>query len=215
MAAFNGKAGYNGNPFLKQIGEQIEFTHEQKSEYAKCAVSVEYFLENYANIISLDDGIVKFKPFAYQKRILKALKNNRKVLVKLFRQSGKSTVVAGYMAWYCLFKDNKHACILANKMATAKEIFSRVQMIIELCPKWLQQGIKTWNKTSFELENGTKCFCAATSPSAVRGQSISCVSGDTEITIRHKTTKHEFTIAMSDFVEMIKKNEQGFDIFEV
>lgn len=173
MAAFNGKAGYNGNPFLKQIGEQIEFTHEQKSEYAKCAVSVEYFLENYANIISLDDGIVKFKPFAYQKRILKALKNNRKVLVKLFRQSGKSTVVAGYMAWYCLFKDNKHACILANKMATAKEIFSRVQMIIELCPKWLQQGIKTWNKTSFELENGTKCFCAATSPSAVRGQSIS------------------------------------------
>lgn len=169
----NFKSGYNGNPFLKQVGEEIEFTPEQMSEYAKCATSVEYFLENYANIISLDDGIVKFKPFAYQKRILKALKNNRKVLVKLFRQSGKSTVVAGYMAWYCLFKENKHACILANKMATAKEIFSRVQMIIELCPKWLQQGIKTWNKTSFELENGTKCFCAATSPSAVRGQSIS------------------------------------------
>lgn len=169
----NTRPGYNGNPFLKQIGEQIEFTDEQMIEYARCAVSVEYFLENYANIISLDDGIVKFKPFPYQKRILKALKNNRKVLVKLFRQSGKSTVVAGYVAWYCLFKENKHACILANKMATAKEIFSRVQMIIELCPKWLQQGIKTWNKTSFELENGTKCFCAATSPSAVRGQSIS------------------------------------------
>lgn len=168
------KTGYNGNPFLKQVGEVVEYTPEQKEEYKKCARSVEYFLENYAKIISLDDGIVNFKPFEYQKRILKALKNNRKVLVKLFRQSGKSTIVAGYVAWYCLFNsDPKNACILANKMATAKEIFSRVQMIIELCPKWIQQGVRSWNKTSFELENGAKCFCAATSPSAVRGQSIS------------------------------------------
>lgn len=173
MAQQSNRPGYNGNAFLKQIGEVIEFTPEQMVEYARCEESVEYFLENYANIISLDDGIVKFKPFAYQKRILKALEGNRKILVKLFRQAGKSTVVAGYVAWYCLFKDSKHACILANKMSTAKEIFSRVQMIIELCPKWLQQGIKIWNKTSFELENGTKCFCGATSPSAVRGQSIS------------------------------------------
>ena len=128
--------------------------------------------------------------------------------MKLFRQSGKSTVVAGYVAWYCLFRENKHACILANKMATAKEIFSRVQMILELCPKWLQQGIKTWNKTSFELENGTKCFCAPTSPSAVRGQSISLLVLD-EFAFLGATLAEEFvasvfpTISSSESSQLI------------
>ncbi|HET8686123.1 MAG TPA: terminase family protein, partial [Methanosarcina sp.] len=206
--AYNKKIGYNGNPYLKQAGEIIEFSMEQAQEYAKCANSIEYFLENYAKIVSLDDGIVNFKPFPYQKRILKALKKNRKVLVKLFRQSGKSTIVAGYVAWYCLFNDNKNACILANKMATAKEIFSRVQMIIELCPKWLQQGVKEWNKTSFALENGSKCFCAATSPSAVRGQSISLLVLDEFAFLSH-TLAEEFiasvfpTISSSESSQLI------------
>ena len=95
MADFN--KGYNGNPFLKQVGEEIEFTPEQAQEYEKCYNSVEYFLENYAKIVSLDDGIVNFKPFEYQKRILNSLKDHRKVLVKLFRQSGK-----------CVFSEAKY-----------------------------------------------------------------------------------------------------------
>lgn len=183
--------GYNGNPNLKQIGEIIEYTPEQIQEYIKCSESVEYFLENYAKIVSLDDGIVPFKPFPYQKRILKSLATNRKLLVKLFRQAGKSSIVAGYFAWYCLFKSDKTACILANKLLTAKEIFSRVQFIIEHCPKWLQQGIKEWNKMSFILENGTRCFCAATTPSAVSGQSISLLLCD-EFGLLNSNLANEF-----------------------
>ena len=61
---------------------------------------------------------------------------------------------------------------MANKMKTATEIFSRIQFILENCPKWLQQGVKEWNVTSFQLENGSKVSCAATSPSAVRGHSV-------------------------------------------
>lgn len=167
------KKGYLGNPNLKQIGEPIDFTQEQVVEYAKCAKDPVYFLENYAKIVSLDDGIINFKLFEYQRRIINGIQNNKQTLAKLFRQSGKSTVVAGYVAWYCLFNSNKNAMILANKMATAKEIFSRVQFIVECCPKWLQHGVKEWNKTSFLLENGSKVSCGATSASAARGHSIS------------------------------------------
>lgn len=165
--------GYLGNPNLKQISEQIQFTDIQLKEYIKCAKDPIYFLETYGKIVSLDDGIINFQLYEYQKRIIKSIKSEKKTLSKLFRQSGKSTVVAGFVAWYALFNPNKNAMILANKMATAKEIFSRVQFMIESCPKWLQQGIKEWNKTSFVLENGSKVSCAATSPSAARGQSIS------------------------------------------
>lgn len=164
--------GYLGNANLKQIGEVIQFDQEKVSEYIKCSQDPVYFLENYGKIVSIDKGIIPFKLYPYQKRIILGLKDNRKVISKLFRQSGKSTVVAGFIAWFVLFHGTKECAILANKMATAKEIFSRVQFIIEYCPKWLQQGVKEWNKTSFELENGSACFAAATSASAIRGRSL-------------------------------------------
>lgn len=166
------RGGYKNNPLLKQVGEQISFTQEQVTEYIKCSKDPIYFLETYGKIVALGKGVVPFKLFPYQKRIIKAITENRKVIGKIGRQQGKSTVVAGYYAWFCLFTENTTSAILANKLAVAKEIFSRVQFIIENCPKWLQQGVTEWNKTSLKLENGSRVFCSATSPSAVRGFSV-------------------------------------------
>jgi hypothetical protein len=163
---------YLGNESLKAAGVQVEFTLEQVKDYDRCAKDPIYFIENYAKIVSLDKGVVLFNLFPYQRRLIKAIHENRMVVTKLFRQSGKSTTLAGYLAWYVLFNDYKRGAILANKAAIAREIFSRVQFIIENLPFWLQQGVLEWNKTSFELENGSSCFCAASSPSSIRGKSV-------------------------------------------
>jgi hypothetical protein len=45
-------------------------------------------------------------------------------------------------------------------------------MAYEHLPKWLQQGVVTWNKGNIELENGAKVMAAATSSSAIRGGSF-------------------------------------------
>lgn len=163
---------YNNNKQLKAAGVSVSFTEDQVKEYIKCAKDPLYFIENYAKIVSLDDGIIQFKPHPYQRRIIQAIHDNPNVLAKLFRQAGKSTIVAAYFAWYVLFNDNKTAAILANKQAIAIEIFSRVQFIIENLPMWLQQGVVEWNKKSLVLENGSRCVAAATSASAVRGMSV-------------------------------------------
>lgn len=164
--------GYLGNPYLKKIGEPISFTAHDLAEYKKCKADPIYFLETYGKIVSLDDGIVPFKLFPFQKKLIKAIQKNKKTIGKLFRQAGKSTTLAGYIAWYVTFNPNKRAGILANKLATAVEIFERVQFIIENTPKFLQQGVITWNKKSFKLENGSAVFAAPTSASAVRGLSL-------------------------------------------
>lgn len=169
---------YNNNPHLKAAGVQLQFTEEQVSEYLKCAEDPLYFIENYAKVVSLDKGIVPFTPYPYQRRIIKSIHENRNTIVKLFRQSGKSSVVAAFFAWYVLFNENKTAAILANKQAVAVEILTRVQFIIENLPKWLQQGVIEWNKKSFVLENGSRCFAAASSPSAVRGYSVNMLMLD-------------------------------------
>ena len=150
----------------------MQFTSEQVREYVKCAQDPIYFIKNYAKIVSLDEGIVNFDPFPYQERMISAIHTNKNTLGKLFRQAGKSTIVAAYFAWYVLFNDNKTAVILANKQAIAIEIFGRVQFIIENLPQWLQQGVVEWNKKSLVLENGSRCIAAATSASAVRGMSV-------------------------------------------
>lgn len=163
---------YNRKPNLKAAGVPIQFTQDQLQEYLKCSKDPEYFIEHYAKIISLDFGIVPFIPFPYQKRIINTIHDNKNVLGKLFRQGGKSTIVAAYFAWYILFNDNKTAVILANKQAMAIEIFGRVQFIIENLPDWLQQGVVEWNKKSLVLENGSRCIASATSASAIRGMSV-------------------------------------------
>ena len=149
-------AVYNKNANLKAAGVQVPFTEEQVQEYVRCSRDPLHFIRNYAKIVSLDDGIVPFDPFPYQERIIETIHDNKNTLGKLFRQAGKSTIVAAYFAWYTLFNDNKTAVILANKQAIAIEIFARVQFIIDCLPQWLQQGVVEWNKKSLVLENGSR-----------------------------------------------------------
>ena len=61
---------------------------------------------------------------------------------------------------------------LADKLAAAKELFSRIEMMYETLPDFVKPGVKEYNKTSMVLENGSKISCAATSASAIRGRSI-------------------------------------------
>ena len=88
------------------------------------------------------------------------------------RQTGKSTTSVSYLLHYAVFNDNTNIGILANKAATARDLLGRLQTAYENLPKWMQQGIISWNKGSLELENGSKILAASTSASAVRGMSF-------------------------------------------
>lgn len=83
-----------------------------------------------------------------------------------------TTVSAAYFVWYVLFNDLKSVAIMANKQATAFEIMDRFRLAYENLPKWMQQGVKVWNRGSVELENGSKVFGAATSASGTRGKTV-------------------------------------------
>ena len=83
--------------------------------------------------------------------------------------------MVSYILHYVLFNQNMNVAILANKAATARDILSRLQLAYEHLPKWLQQGILSWNKGSLELENGSRIVAASTSSSAVRGGSYNMI----------------------------------------
>ena len=163
---------YLGNPNLKKAGTPINFTKKQINEWIKCKKDPIYFAMNYIKIISLDEGLVPFSMYDFQKEILKDFHNNRFNIAKLPRQTGKSTTVVAYLLYYAIFYDSVNIGILANKASTARELLGRLQLAYENLPKWMQHGILVWNKGNVELENGSKILAASTSASAVRGMSF-------------------------------------------
>ena len=163
---------YLGNPNLKKAGTQIQFTKKQINEWVKCKNDPIYFATHYIKIISLDEGLVPFDMYDFQKKILKDFHSNRFNIAKLPRQTGKSTTVVAYLLYYAIFYDSVNIGILANKASTARELLGRLQLAYENLPKWMQHGILVWNKGNVELENGSKILAASTSASAVRGMSF-------------------------------------------
>ena len=163
---------YLGNPLLKKANVQQEFTKEQILEFYACKNDPVYFAKKHVKIVSLDEGLVPFKPYDFQEELIKKFHAHRFNICKMPRQTGKSTTSVSYLLHYAVFNDNTNIGILANKAATARDLLGRLQTAYENLPKWMQQGIISWNKGSLELENGSKILAASTSASAVRGKSF-------------------------------------------
>jgi hypothetical protein len=162
---------YLGNRNLKKTYVEIDWTKDMVQEYIRCARDPVYFAEKYVKIIHVDHGLIPFLPYSFQKDIIASAEDNRYVICKMPRQSGKTTTVASIILHRVLFNENYSVAILAHKAEQAIEILSRVQLAYENLPKWLQQGIIEWNKKSVKLENGSEIAASSTASNAIRGTS--------------------------------------------
>ena len=168
----NNEFGYNGNPNVKRDGVESQFTLEQVKEYKKCMLNPVYFCKTYLKVINLDKGLVPFNLYPYQENMFDHFNDNRFSIVLACRQSGKSISSCGYLLWYAVFHSEKTIAILANKGSTAREMLSRITLMLENLPFFLQPGCKALNKGSIEFSNNTKIVAAATSGSSIRGLSV-------------------------------------------
>lgn len=163
---------YLGNPHVKKDGVVEDWTQDKVAEYAKCMSDPAHFATNHLKIINLNDGLVPFELYPYQEEMFGHFNNNRFTVVLACRQSGKSISSVAYLLWYAIFHPEKTVAVLANKGATAREMLSRVTLMLENLPFYLQPGCKVLNKGSIEFSNNSKIFAAATSGSSIRGQSV-------------------------------------------
>ena len=85
---------------------------------------------------------------------------NRFSVVLACRQSGKSISSVGYILWYACFHSEKTIAILANKGATAREMLSRVTLMLENLPSFY--NLPTLNKGSIEFSNNSRIIASAT-----------------------------------------------------
>jgi hypothetical protein len=182
---------YLGNKNLKKGDVKLNYTKKQIEEYVKCSRDPIYFTRTYVKIINVDQGLVPFNLYTFQENMINIALSERFVICKMPRQVGKTTTVVATILWSVLFNENYSVAILANKERQAIEILSRIQLAYEHLPKWLQQGVKEWNKKDIELENRSKIIASSTSSSAIRGTSQNLVYLD-EFAFVPNNIQHSF-----------------------
>ena len=97
------RENYLGNPNLKRANVPQEFTPEQVEEFVKCSQDAIYFIQNYIQIVNIDEGLVPFNLYDFQEDIVKLVQDERFVICKMPRQSGKTTTIAATLLWYLMF----------------------------------------------------------------------------------------------------------------
>jgi len=88
---------------------------------------------------------------------------------------GKTTVAAGYLLWFAMFKPDSTILVAAHKQAGASEIMQRIRYAYESVPNHIRAGVTEYNKGSMSMDNGSRIISATTTENTGRGMSLSLV----------------------------------------
>jgi len=165
---------YLGNKNLPVPETNFEWTPEMVEDLERARKSILHF-SRFFYIVNLDEGKQPIKLYPYQKRILKALVDNRFNVVLASRQIGKTTILTIFALWMICFNDDFRVLLIANKEATAINIFKRIRLAYEMLPNYMKPGVVEYAKTGLLLGNGSSIGISTTTSDAARGESINCL----------------------------------------
>jgi hypothetical protein len=147
-------------------------------EYIRCSKDPIYFMRKYCMIQHPTRGKIPFHLFPFQETTLTEISKNRFNIILKSRQTGISTLSAGYSLWNMLFNTDFSILVIATKQEVAKNLVTKVRVMHELLPSWLKGGHLEDNKLSLKLKNGSHIKAIASSPDAGRSEALSLLIFD-------------------------------------
>jgi hypothetical protein len=149
-----------------------------KEEYKKCAADPVYFMRKYCKIQHPTKGKLRFELFPYQEKTLIQFKEHRYNIVLKSRQTGISTLTAGYSLWKMIFNQDYNVLVIAIKQEVAKNLVTKVRVMYDNLPSWLKVASAEDNKLSLRLVNGSQVKAIPSSPDAGRSEALSLLVVD-------------------------------------
>ena len=92
------------------------------TEYKRCAADPIYFMRKYCMIQHPVRGKIPFQLYPFQETTLVDFKNHRYNVILKSRQTGISTLTAGFSLWKMLFNDDFNCLVIATKQEVADYI---------------------------------------------------------------------------------------------
>ena len=108
---------------------------------------------NYIKVTHPVRGLVPFKLYPFQEKIVSELENNRFNILRKFRQAGCTTIASAYALWLAVFQRHQSIVILSKGDTEATEVLDRIKIMYEELPGFLQPGITEDNKHTLKLKN--------------------------------------------------------------
>ncbi|MBX6361024.1 MAG: AAA family ATPase [Acidobacterium ailaaui] len=165
-----------------------------KIEIIKCASSPVYFISNYCYITvgeSKTATEMLFKPFDYQKEVLKIIEEKDRIIVNKARQIGFTTLISLYALHHILFKKNRNVIAIATKQEAAKNIIKKVKYAYDRLPKWLKIDYSIYNRLELTLVNNSTIRAFASSGDVGRSETATMLIIDEAAMIKNIYEKYE------------------------
>jgi len=124
-------------------------------EFQKCKENPEYFISTYIKVTHPVRGLVPFKLYPFQEKILSDLQEYRFNILRKFRQAGCTTIAAGYSLWTIIFQKHKSVVILSKGDAESTEVLERIKLMYDELPEFLKPGIIEDNKHTLKLKTNS------------------------------------------------------------
>jgi len=185
---------------IKKAHKKDRYTLEEIEHLEKCLDPVEgplYFCKNFLKIQHPTRGAIKFEPYEYQERLLKAYHDNKQTIAMLPRQMGKTTCATGYLLWYTMFVPEAQVLIAAHKYEGAQDIMNRYRYGYENLPDFIRAGVHSYNRNTIEYDNGARIQATTTTENTGRGKSLSLIYCDEFAFVQPPEKAKEFWTALS------------------
>jgi len=124
-------------------------------EFKRCAEDPIHFMSKYIRVTHPVRGLVPFKLYPFQHRIVNCLEDNRFNILRKFRQAGCTTIAAAYSLWMIIFQKHKQVVILSKGDTEATEVLDRIKLMYDELPGFLKPGITDDNKHTLKLKTGS------------------------------------------------------------
>tara|TARA_A100001391_G_scaffold152934_1_gene110731 strand:- start:6465 stop:8012 length:1548 start_codon:yes stop_codon:yes gene_type:complete len=128
---------------------------ELLEEFKRCAENPIHFISKYIKVTHPVRGLVPFKLYPFQERILSELQDNRFNILRKFRQAGCTTIAAAYSLWMIIFQKHKSVVILSKGDAESTEVLDRIKLMYDELPEFLKPGIIEDNKHTLKLKTNS------------------------------------------------------------
>lgn len=155
----------------------LKLTLNQVKTLQNCKENPTSFLK-FCTILG-PSGDQEFKPFRWQEKVLKSFKETafdpkakRGNVLIAPRQAGKTTLIAAYALWYALFHNDRNVCLMARKMAQAKEILQRVKEIFRKLPEYMRLDTKIDLKDLIQFTNDSRIFYCSATTAMLKGRMV-------------------------------------------
>lgn len=181
-------------------------TEEQMLQLMQCVDDPLYFMRKFMKVQHPLKGLMDFKPYPYQVRIIEAFHSHRFTCLLSGRQLGKTTCAAGYLLWRALFIPDSTILIAANKFAQALEVMNKIRFGYEGLPDFIRAGVIEYNKSNVTFDNGSRLVARATSTDSGRGLAVSllyCLDGETTVKIRDKKTGEIQEVSLAHLYDIL------------